>query len=113
MIAKNKIEDSYWESAVDVIDLYNGSYRVAGRKRQTRNKPVNAWFLKMDVNGNIISQWNEPDYGMLILTRKQQGNNFATGILHTYDGGFSFFGFTDNHRLRLIKMDSYGFISNY
>ena len=55
MIAENKIGDSYWESAVDVIDLYNGSYRVAGRKRQTRNKPVNAWFLKIDVNGNIIS----------------------------------------------------------
>ena len=55
MIAENKIGDSYWESAVDVIDIYVGFYGVARRKRQTRNKPVNAWFLKMDVNGNIIS----------------------------------------------------------
>ena len=72
MITENKIGDSYWEFAVDVIDLYNGSYGVARRKRQNSNKPVNAWFLKMDVNGNIISYWYDPDYGMLILERKQQ-----------------------------------------
>tara|TARA_B100000886_G_C20363850_1_gene466447 strand:+ start:898 stop:1140 length:243 start_codon:yes stop_codon:yes gene_type:complete len=73
MIAENKIGDSYWESAVDVIDIYVGFYGVARRKRQTRNKPVNAWFLKMGVNRNIISYWYDPDYGMLILERKQQG----------------------------------------
>ena len=62
MLSENKIGDSYWESAVDVIDLYNGTYGVAGRKRHTRNKPVNAWLLKMDVNGNILSEWDESDY---------------------------------------------------
>ena len=163
MLAENKVGESYWESAVDVIDLYNGSYGVAGRKRHTRNKPVNAWFLKMDVNGNIISEWNETDYvnnsgrgdqlSNLVLSEdgstiialgarfdmptdymlsnlwafdvltgqelwnvnhgeETAGENFATGIVNAYDGGLTFFGFTDNHRLRLIKTDSYGFFSN-
>ena len=163
MLAENKVGDSYWESAVDVIDLYNGSYGVAGRKRHTRNKPVNAWLLKMDVNGNVLSEWDEPDYvnnsgrgdqlsdlvlsedGSTIIalgarfdmptdymlsnlwafdvltgqelwnvnySEETAGENFATGIVNAYDGGLTFFGFTDNHRLRLIKTDSYGFFSN-
>ena len=163
MLAENKVGDFYWESAVDVIDLYNGSYGVAGRKRHTRNKPVNAWLLKMDVNGNVLSEWDEPDYvnnsgrgdqlsdlvlsedGSTIValgarfnmptdymlsnlwafdvltgqelwnvnySEETAGENFATGIVNAYDGGLSFFGFTDNHRLRLIKTDSYGFFSN-
>ncbi len=163
MLAENKVGESYWESAVDVIDLYNGSYGVAGRKRHTRNKPVNAWLLKMDVNGNVLSEWDEPDYvnnsgrgdqlsdlvlsedGSTIValgarfnmptdymlsnlwafdvltgqelwnvnySEETAGENFATGIVNAYDGGLSFFGFTDNHRLRLIKTDSYGFFSN-
>ena len=163
MLAENKIGDSYWESAVDVIDLGNEKYGVAGRKRHTKNKPVNAWFLKMDENGTILSEWNEPDYvnnsgrgdqlsdlilsedGSTIIALGAQfdmptdymllnlwafdgltgqelwnvnlgeetaGENFATGIVNAYDGGLTFFGFTDNHRLRIIKTDSYGFISN-
>ena len=163
MLAENKVGDSYWESAVDVIDLYNGSYGVAGRKRHTRNKPVNAGLLKMDVNGNVLSEWDEPDYvnnsgrgdqlsdlvlsedGSTIIalgarfdlptdymllnlwafdvltgqelwnvnySEETAGENFATGIVNAYDGGLTFFGFTDNHRLRLIKTDSYGFFSN-
>lgn len=163
MLAENKVGESYWESAVDVIDLYNGSYGVAGRKRHTRNKPVNAWLLKMDVNGNVLSEWDEPDYvnnsgrgdqlsdlvlsedgstiialgarfdmptdymlsnlwAFDVLTGQElwnvnhgeatAGENFATGIVNAYDGGLTFFGFTDNHRLRLIKTDSYGFFSN-
>ena len=163
MLAENKVGDSYWESAVDVIDLDNGSYGVAGRKRHTRNKPVNAWLLKMDVNGNVLSEWDEPDYvnnsgrgdqlsdvvlsedGSTIIalgarfdiptdymlsnlwafdvltgqelwnvnySEETAGENFATGIVNAYDGGLTFFGFTDNHRLRLIKTDSYGFFSN-
>ena len=62
MLAETKIGGSYWESAVDVIYLENGFYGVAGRKRHTKNKPVNAWFLKMDSNGNIQSEWDEADY---------------------------------------------------
>ena len=163
MLAENKVGDSYWESAVDVIDLYNGLYGVAGRKRHTKNKPVNAWLLKMDVNGNVLSEWDEPDYvnnsgrgdqlsdlvlsedGSTIIalgarfdmptdymlsnlwafdvltgqelwnvnySEETAGENFATGIVNAYDGGLMFFGFTDNHRLRLIKTDSYGFFSN-
>ena len=163
MLAENKVGESYWESAVDVIDLYNGSYGVAGRKRHTRNKPVNAWLLKMDVNGNVLSEWDEPDYvnnsgrgdqlsdlvlsedGSTVIalgarfdmptdymlsnlwafdvltgqelwninySEETAGENFATGIVSAYNGGLTFFGFTDNHRLRLIKTDSYGFFSN-
>ena len=163
MLAENKVGESFWESAVDVIDLYNGSYGVAGRKRHTRNKPINAWLLKMDVNGNVLSEWDEPDYvnnsgrgdqlsdlvlsedGSTIIalgarfdmptdymlsnlwafdvltgqelwnvnySEETAGENFATGIVSAYDGGLTFFGFTDNHRLRLIKTDSYGFFSN-
>ena len=162
MLSENKIGDSYWESAVDVIDLYNGTYGVAGRKRHTRNKPVNAWLLKMDVNGNALSEWDEPDYvnnsgrgdqlSNLVLSKdgstiialgarfdlptdymllnlwafdvftgqelwnvnhgeETAGENFATGIVNTYGEGFTFFGFTDNHRLRLIKTDGLGMIS--
>ena len=161
MLAETKIGGSYWESAVDVIDLENGSYGVAGRKRHTRNKPVNAWFLKMDSNGNIQSEWDEPDYinnsgrgdqlNNLVLSKDRStvialgarfdmptdymllnlwgfdavtgqelwnvthgqetaGENFATGIVNGYDGGFTFFGFTDNHRLKIIKTDDIGMI---
>ena len=161
MLAETKIGGSYWESAVDVIDLENGFYGVAGRKRHTRNKPVNAWFLKMDSNGNIQSEWDEPDYinnsgrgdqlNNLVLSRDRStvialgarfdmptdymllnlwgfdvmtgqelwnvthgqetaGENFATGIVNGYDGGFTFFGFTDNHRLKIIKTDDIGMI---
>ena len=141
MLAETKIGGSYWESAVDVIDLENGFYGVAGRKRHTRNKPVNAWFLKMDSNGNIQSEWDEPDYinnsgrgdqlNNLVLSKDRStvialgarfdmptdymllnlwgfdavtgqelwnvthgqetaGENFATGIVNGYDGGFTF-----------------------
>ena len=161
MLAETKIGGSYWESAVDVIDLENGFYGVAGRKRHTRNKPVNAWFLKMDSNGNILSEWDEPDYinnsgrgdqlNNLVLSKDRStvialgarfdmptdymllnlwgfdavtgqelwnvthgqetaGENFATGIVNGYDGGFTFFGFTDNHRLKIIKTDDIGMI---
>ena len=162
MLAETKIGGSYWESAVDVIDLKNGFYGVAGRKRHTRNKPVNAWFLKMDSNGNIQSEWDEPDYvnnsgrgdqlNNLVLSKDRStvialgarfdmptdymllnlwgfdvmtgqelwnvthgqetaGENFATGIVNGYDGGFTFFGFTDNHRLKIIKTDDIGMVS--
>ena len=162
MLAETKIGGSYWESAVDVIDLKNGFYGVAGRKRHTRNKPVNAWFLKMDSNGNIQSEWDEADYvnnsgrgdqlNNLVLSRDRStvialgarfdmptdymllslwgfdvitgqelwnvthgqetaGENFATGIVNGYDRGFTFFGFTDNHRLKIIKTDDIGMVS--
>ena len=162
MLAETKIGGSYWESAVDVIDLENGFYGVAGRKRHTRNKPVNAWFLKMDSNGNIQSEWDEPDYinnsgrgdqlNNLVLSKDRStvialgarfdmptdymllnlwgfdavtgqelwnvthgqetaGENFATGIVNGYDRGFTFFGFTDNHRLKIIKTDDIGMVS--
>ena len=39
-----------------------------------------------------------------------KGENFAKGIVNAYDGGVTFFGFTDNHRLRIIKTDNYGII---
>ena len=161
MLAETKIGGSYWESAVDVIDLENGFYGVAGRKRHTRNKPVNAWFLKMDSNGNIQSEWDEPDYvnnsgradqlNNLVLSKRSTvialgarfdmptdymllnlwgfdvmtgqelwnvthgqeiaGENFATGIVNGYDRGFTFFGHTNNHRLKIIKTDEIGIVS--
>ena len=162
MLAETKIGGSYWESAVDVIYLENGFYGVAGRKRHTKNKPVNAWFLKMDSNGNIQSEWDESDYvnnsgrgdqlNNLVLSKDRStvialgsrfdmptdymllnlwgfdvmtgqelwnvthgqetaGENFATGIVNGYDRGFTFFGFTDNHRLKIIKTDDIGMVS--
>ena len=39
------------------------------------------------------------------------GENFATGIVNAYDGGLTFFGYTDNHRLRIIKTDNFGMIT--
>ena len=39
------------------------------------------------------------------------GENFATGIVNGYDRGFTFFGFTDNHRLKIIKTDDIGMVS--
>ena len=117
----------------------------------------------MDVNGNVLSEWDEPDYvnnsgrgdqlsdlvlsedGSTIValgarfdmptdymlsnlwafdvltgqelwnvnySEETAGENFATGIVNAYDEGLTFFGFTDNHRLRLIKTDSYGFFFN-
>ena len=120
---------------------------------------MNAWFLKMDESGNILSEWDEPDYvnnsgrgdqlsnlvlsedGSTIIAlgarfdlptdymllnlwafdiltgqelwninhgQETAGENFATGIVNAYDGGLTFFGYTDNHRLRIIKTDNFG-----
>jgi outer membrane protein assembly factor BamB len=40
----------------------NGSYAVSAKKRHTLNHPINAWLLNMDMTGNILWEWNEPDY---------------------------------------------------
>ena len=62
VLEETKTGESYWESAFDIIDLGDGTYGLAGRKRHQRQKPVNAWYLRMDGSGNVISEWNEPDY---------------------------------------------------
>tara|TARA_A100001035_G_scaffold260776_1_gene239278 strand:- start:611 stop:970 length:360 start_codon:yes stop_codon:yes gene_type:complete len=116
----------------------------------------------MDESGNILSEWDEPDYvnnsgrgdqlsnlvlsedGSTIIAlgarfdlptdymllnlwafdiltgqelwninhgQETAGENFATGIVNAYDGGLTFFGYTDNHRLRIIKTDNFGMIT--
>ena len=62
VLQESKTGGSYWESAYDIIDINDGTYGIAGRRRHERRKPTNAWYIRMDESGNIISQWHEPDY---------------------------------------------------
>ena len=62
VIEESKTGGSYWEIAYDIVDLGDGTYGLAGKKRHQRQKPINAWYLRMDGSGNVISEWNEPDY---------------------------------------------------
>jgi len=62
VLDESKIGESFWESAYDIVDLRDGTYGVAGRRRHQKRKPSNAWYLRMDVSGDVISQWHEPDY---------------------------------------------------
>ena len=62
VLQESKTGESYWESAYDIIDINDGTYGIAGRRRHERRKPTNAWYIRMDESGNIISQWHEPDY---------------------------------------------------
>ena len=82
LLEETKTGGAYWESAYDIIDLGDGTYGLAGKKRHEKRKPVNAWYIKMDGSGNVISEWNEPDYinssgrndalwGLILLPDKQ------------------------------------------
>ena len=51
-----------WEEATDIVMLMDGSFAVSAKKRHTINHPINAWLLNMDMTGNILWEWNEPDY---------------------------------------------------
>ena len=62
VLEESKTGGSYWEIAYDIVDLGDGTYGLAGKKRHQRQKPINAWYLRMDGSGNVISEWNEPDY---------------------------------------------------
>ena len=62
VLEESKTGGSYWEGAYDIVDLGDGTYGLAGKKRHQRQKPINAWYLRMDGSGNVISEWNEPDY---------------------------------------------------
>ena len=62
VLEESKTGESYWESAYDIIDLQDGTYGLAGKKRHQRQKPINAWYIRMDGYGNVLSEWNEPDY---------------------------------------------------
>ena len=62
VLQESKIGESYWESAWDIVDIGDGTYGVVGRRRHQKRKPSNAWYLRMDGSGAVISQWHEPDY---------------------------------------------------
>ena len=62
VLEESKTGESYWESAYDIVDLGDGTYGLAGRRRHQKRKPVNAWYIRMDGSGNVVSQWHEPDY---------------------------------------------------
>ena len=62
IILETKTGDSYWESAFDIVDIGDGTYGLAGRRRHQKRKPSNAWYIRMDESGNVVSEWHEPDY---------------------------------------------------
>ena len=62
VLEESKTGESYWESAYDIVDIGDGTYGLAGRRRHEKRKPVNAWYIRMDGSGNVVSEWHEPDY---------------------------------------------------
>jgi len=62
ILEDSKTGESHWESAYDIVDIGDGTYGIAGRRRHERRKPTNAWYLRMDGTGDIVSQWHETDY---------------------------------------------------
>ena len=62
VIEESKTGESYWESALDIVDLGDGTYGLAAKRRHEKRRPINAWYLRMDESGNVISEWHEPDY---------------------------------------------------
>ena len=62
LLKRQRQERSYWERASDIVDLGGGTYGVVGQRRHQKRKPVNAWYLRMDGSGEVVSQWHEPDY---------------------------------------------------
>ena len=62
IILETKTGESYWESAFDIVDIGDGTYGLAGRRRHQKRKPSNAWYIRMDESGNVVSEWHEPDY---------------------------------------------------
>jgi len=62
MVQEAKYGGPYWERATDIVPLPDGNYAVSGRKRHTKQHPINAWLLKMSSTGSILWEWDEPDY---------------------------------------------------
>ena len=62
VIEETKTGESYWERASDIVDLGDGTYGVVGQRRHQKRKPSNAWYIRMDGSGEVVSQWHEPDY---------------------------------------------------
>ena len=62
VIYESMVGGPFWEEATDILMLMDGSYAVSAKKRHTLNHPINAWLLNMDMTGNILWEWDEPDY---------------------------------------------------
>ena len=62
VIYESMVGGPFWEEATDILMLLDGSYAVSAKKRHTLNHPINAWLLNMDMTGNILWEWDEPDY---------------------------------------------------
>ncbi len=62
VLYESMVGGPFWEEATDILMLMDGSYAVSAKKRHTLNHPINAWLLNMDMTGNILWEWDEPDY---------------------------------------------------
>jgi len=62
VIYESMVGGPFWEEATDILMLLDGSYAVSAKKRHTLNHPINAWLLNMDMTGNILWEWDEPEY---------------------------------------------------
>jgi len=62
VLYESMVGGPFWEEATDILMLLDGSYAVSAKKRHTINHPINAWLLNMDMTGNILWEWDEPDY---------------------------------------------------
>ena len=62
VIYESMVGGPFWEEATDILMLMDGSYAVSAKKRHTLNHPINAWLLNIDMTGNILWEWDEPDY---------------------------------------------------
>jgi len=62
VIYESMVGGPFWEEATDILMLLDGTYAVSAKKRHTLNHPINAWLLNMDMTGNILWEWDEPDY---------------------------------------------------
>ena len=62
VLYESMVGGPFWEEATDILMLMDGSYAVSAKKRHTLNHPINAWLLNIDMTGNILWEWDEPDY---------------------------------------------------
>ncbi|MEL6863879.1 MAG: hypothetical protein AAFP19_05645 [Bacteroidota bacterium] len=73
--------------AKDFIRTQSGGYAIAGAKKNQPQGDTDMWLMKLDKEGNTV--W-ENTYG-------GSGDDQATGLVQTMDGGFVLIGGTKSH----------------
>lgn len=91
------------DSANYVAPTADGGYVLAGSTRNYTNRPDDFWLVKTDSQGSM--QWNKTYGGT--------GEESATCVLQTSDGGYALVGSTSSvgsgsSDFWLVKTDSYG-----